>query len=112
MAKVTTDVSGVSKAVSRIKGDAAFGNFLAIEAMKGMSPYVPMRNGYLDASAKAEPWAVTYSTSYARRVYYGDRLRFSTERHANASAHWDEPYAAAHGRELADAGTRYLRRMA
>lgn len=110
MATVTLDLGGVQRKVERIKGDPGLGLFLASEAMRGMSPYVPFRNGYLDASAKAEPFAVTYTTAYARRIYYGASLKFSKERHSLATSEWDRAYAAAHGQELADAGTAYLGR--
>lgn len=110
MAKVTLDLDGISRKVDRIKSDEGLGLFMATEAMRGMSPYVPFRNGYLDASAKAEPFAVMYSTSYAGRIYHGTSLKFSKERHALATAEWDRAYAAAHGQELARAATAYLRR--
>ena len=110
MATVTLDLDGVPRKVDKIKSDEELGLFLATEAMRGMSPYVPFRNGYLDASAKAEPFAVTYSTSYAGRVYHGTSLRFSTERHALATAEWGEVYATAHGQELARAATEFLGR--
>lgn len=110
MASVTLDLDGVDAKVNMIRANESFGLFLATEAMRGMSPYVPFRNGYLDASAKAEPFAVTYQTSYVSKVYHGTRLRFSKERHALATAEWDKAYAAAHGQELAQAGTAYLKR--
>lgn len=110
MATVTLDLGGVQRKVEGIEGDPGLGLFLATEAMRGMSPYVPFRNGYLDASAKAEPFAVTYTTAYARRIYYGASLKFSKERHSLATSEWDRAYAAAHGQELADAGTAHLGR--
>nr|UVX51788.1 MAG: Minor capsid protein [Bacteriophage sp.] len=110
VATVTLDLDGVPRKVDRIKTDEDLGLFLATEAMRGMSPYVPFRNGYLDASAKAEPFAVTYNTSYAGRIYHGTSLTFSRERHALATAEWDMAYAAAHGQELARAATAYLGR--
>lgn len=110
MATVTLDLDGVDAKVNRVKSDQGLGLFLATEAMRGMSPYVPFRNGYLDASAKAEPFAVTYQTPYVSKVYHGTHMRFSKERHALATAEWDKAYAAAHGQELAQAGTAYLKR--
>ena len=109
MFSVSVDVSGVPSRVDAIKSDTEFGTFLASEALKGMSPYVPFRNGYLDASATAEPFAVTYSTEYVGYVYNGTALNFSHEHHPLACARWDEPYAAAHLQELCKAGTEYLK---
>ena len=102
MASVKVDLSKAMRKLD-VKSNATLGTFAANEAMKGMSPYVPFRNGYLDASAKAEPWAVTYNVRYAVYVYYGERMAFSTERHALACANWAVPYAAAHGQDLASA---------
>lgn len=110
MATVTLDLDGIPRKVDRIKSDEDLGLFVATEAMRGMSPYVPFRNGYIDASAKAEPFAVTYSTPYVGRIYRGTSLKFSKERHSLATAEWDRAYAAAHGQELARAATAYLRR--
>lgn len=110
MANVELDLAGVDRKVQRLKNDQGLGLFIATEAMRGMSPYVPFRNGYLDASAQAEPFAVTYDISYADRVYYGTSMEFSKERHPLATAEWDKAYAEAHGEELGRAGTEYLRR--
>ena len=107
MPSVKVDLSGVMKKLD-VKSNATLGTFAASEMMKGMSPYVPFRNGYLDASAKAEPWAVTYNTEYATYVYYGDKMRFSKERHALATCRWAEAYAAAHAQELASAIGRMM----
>lgn len=102
MSSVKVDLSNASKKLN-ISSDETVGLFAASEAMKGMSPYVPFRNGYLDASAQAEPFRVTYKTEYARYIYYGDSLKFSKERHALATCRWSDAYAAAHGQELASA---------
>lgn len=102
MPSVKVDLSKAMRKLD-VKSNATLGTFAASEAMKGMSPYVPFRNGYLDASAKAEPWVVTYNVRYAVYVYYGEKMTFSTERHALATANWADAYAAAHGQELASA---------
>lgn len=111
MAKVSLSFSGVHKKCEKISTDDSFGLFLAAEAKRGMSPYVPFRNGYLDASATVTPFEVTYPVEHAARVYYGDGLRISRERHALATSHWDEAYMSAHGADLVAAGTRYLKRQ-
>ena len=108
--KVTLESGGVHRKLVSIPKDDGLGLFLATEAMRGMSQYVPMRNGFLDASATATPFEVSYSTPYARTVYYGDRLKFSHERHALATSHWADAYSAAHVGELAQAATAYLKR--
>lgn len=107
MASVTVDVSGVARKLAQIEGDTAFGTFLATEARDGMERYVPYDTGRLRTSAVAEPFAVTYDTPYARRVHEGRGMTFRTP---GTTAHWERAYAAAHGQELGDAGTRYLKR--
>lgn len=108
--KATLEFEGVHRKLDAIPKNDGLGLFLATEAMRGMSPYVPMRNGFLDASATATPFEVSYSTPYARRMYYGDGMKFSHERHALATAHWADAYSAAHVGELAQAATDYLKR--
>lgn len=110
MAKTRIEFEGVYRKLGRIPKNETLGRFLALEAMRGMSPYVPFRNGFLDASAKPAPFEVSYSTPYARRMYYGRHLRFSKERHALATSHWDKAYSTAHIAELAAAATAFLKR--
>lgn len=110
VATAKLDLDGILRKVDRIKSDEDLGLFMATEAMRGMSPYVPFRSGCLDGSAKAEPFAVTYSTPYVESIYHGTSMKFSKERHSLATAEWDGAYAAAHGQELARAATAYLGR--
>lgn len=109
--KVTFIDNGIANKINKICTDSGLGTLLATAAKQGMSPYVPFRNGYLDASATVEPFAVSYSTAYARYVYYGTSLNFSRERHALACAEWDKAYSQAHKAELASAATYYIRGM-
>jgi hypothetical protein len=108
--KVELKFEGVHRKLDSIPKNDGLGLFLATEAMRGMSPYVPMRDGFLDASAVATPFEVSYTTPYAGIVYYGDGLKFSHERHALATSHWADAYSAAHIGELAQAATAYLKR--
>lgn len=86
--------------------------FAASEAARGMSPYVPFKDGILDASATASATAsvgkVTYRCHYAVYNFYGTDRRFRKDGHPNASAFWHEPYKEAHGDELALAVGRYV----
>ena len=102
MPSIKVDLGGALKKLDA-KANTTLGMFAANEAMKGMSPYVPFRNGTLDASATPSAWAVEYQVNYAVYVYYGDKMRFSKERHALATSRWATAYAAAHGQELASA---------
>lgn len=85
-------------------------HFAAQEAARGMSPYVPFRNGILDASAVAAPGYVEYRCHYAVYNYYGTDRRFRKDSHPDATAYWDRAYAEAHGKELARAVGRYIYR--
>lgn len=109
MAKIEHDLGKVYSFVDGASSEPNLGRFLATEAARGMNEYVPMFTGILASSATVEPFAVTYNTSYARYVYYGDRMKISHERHPLASTHWDKPYLAAHLEDLCRAGSNYLK---
>lgn len=109
--KVTVDMSGVSAKLDSIAKDRGLGMFLATEAASGMDQYVPYRDGALSGSATPEPFAVTYSTPYARKMYYGTDFKFSRQGHAKATAEWDKAYSAAKIGDLCRAGTQYVRGM-
>lgn len=104
------DMSGAAAKLSRIAKDRGLGQFLASEAQRGMGPFVPFRTGALEASAVATPFKVTYTAEYATYPYHG-RGTIRQEHHPNATSRWDRAYAAAHGQELGDAGTEYVRAM-
>lgn len=84
------DVSGVAPKLRALSKNPRLGATASTEAARLMEPFVPMRSGALAGSADTgEPWRVSYSTPYARRVYYGDGFDFSKEKHANARSRWD-----------------------
>lgn len=107
MARVNMD--GVRAKVQRIATNRGLGQFLASEASMGMDKYVPYRTGALSWSVSVEPFKVHYNAPYARYVFYGENLRFSTQQHPAARAHWDRGYAEAFGESLGNAGTEYIR---
>lgn len=109
-AKVKANMSGVSSKLSRISKNSGLGYKLASDAALGMDKFVPKRTGQLSYSAAIMPFKVFYETPYARWVYYGNNLRFSTDKHPSATARWDRAYVAAGGaRQLGEAGTKYLK---
>ena len=113
MARVSVDVSGVPSKLARIKGNEAFGLFMANEARRGMEPYVPARSGYLFRNGtNARAWAVDYDTPYAAHVYYGVGIKhYTSDPHPLAGRLWDVAYVRAHLPELCKAGSNYLKRM-
>lgn len=105
------DVSGVAAKIAEICSNREVGLFAASEAMGGMDPYVPYREGDLSRSAQPSPFRVTYTESYAARMYYGSGYSFSKEHHPLATAHWDEEWHKAHGEELSRAVEEFIRGM-
>ena len=103
MIRVGVDIGGEPE-VRRVLRSPAFGTFAATEASRLMQRFVPFRDGALRASAHPEPFAVTYSTPYARRMYYGRNLRFRTP---GTGAEWDQRIAVD---ALAASLGAYLRR--
>lgn len=69
------------------------------EVVKDCYPYVPYRSGRLADSSiistKLGSGKVRYNTPYARRVYYGRNMHFSTDRNTQACAFWFEKAKAA-----------------
>lgn len=65
--------------------------------LRDCAPYVPRRTGQLVGSGRSEAGAVVYDAPHARRVYYGNGMRFSRAHSPLASAQWFEKAKAAHG---------------
>lgn len=103
------DDKKVIKKVQHIGTDMSVGYFLASEVYGIMEQYTPMETGMLYQNVIIEPFKVTYTQPYAKRMYYGDHFHFNTEMHANATSHWDKPAAIAHGAKVAEAVSKYLR---
>lgn len=110
MITVKVDMSGVQSKLSKIASDKKLGLVLAQEAADGMRKFVPRRTGALMTSAKLSPFKVTYNTPYARRMFYGQGLRFSKDKHPLARARWDKAFIETGGAEkLGKAATNYLK---
>ena len=109
--RVTIEFEGVRAKIKKIAHNDKVGYFMASEAERLMSPYVPMDTGMLYQNTVIEPWKVTYTQNYASRVYKGDRLNFSKEKHPLATSHWDVAMKASRGHELANSVTQYLKRL-
>lgn len=74
------------------------------------SPYVPMDTGMLDQTVDITKDYVHYKVPYAHRMYEGDGLNFSKDKHPLATAHWDNAMKVAKGQQLADDITAYIKR--
>lgn len=101
---VTADMAGVPAKVESVCSDTGLGMFAASEAERLMQPYVPERDSILIASTTREPFAVTYSTPYARRQYYGRGIRRYTK--PTARSHWEKGINVP---DLANAVSAYIK---
>ena len=73
------------------------------------SPYVPMDTGALDQTVAINDKCVHYKVPYAHRMWSGDGLNFSKDKHPLATAHWDTAMKVAKGQQLADEIQAFIR---
>lgn len=109
--KLTVNMSGVAAKVTSISKNRSLHQYLASQAADGMDKFVPYRSGALAASVSVgvDGTFITYNTPYARRMYYGDDFKFSTDQHPAAQSYWDEGFKNAGGAEqLGEDGTKFL----
>lgn len=109
--KVTVNMSKVGRKLDSICKNQQLGKFMASEAQRGMDKYVPMRTGALSEFTVVKPFHVLYPVPYAKYVFNGRGMKFSKDKHPNATSHWDRAYAIADGDKLAKSVTRYLKRL-
>lgn len=105
----TVDVGGVGVKIAELMNNKSLGLFMASEAMGGMDPYVPYREGNLARSAQPSPFRITYTESYAKRVYEGVGMKISKEQHPLATKKWDQEWCKAHSEEFARATDEFIR---
>lgn len=107
--KVKTDMGGVPRKVSAIVQNRKVRVAASEAAMTLMADMVPKDTGALRKSAKALPTRVTYTTPYARKVFYW----------TDPEPHWTTPgtgplwHRAAEWKKdrIAKLLTDYLKRM-
>lgn len=73
------------------------------------SPYVPMDTGMLDQTVDITKDYVHYKAPYAHKLWTGDGLNFSKDKHPLATSHWEQAMAVAKGQQLADDITAYIK---
>lgn len=73
------------------------------------SPYVPMDTGMLDQTVDITKDYVHYKVPYAHKMWDGDGLNFSKDKHPLATSHWEKAMAAAKGDQLAADIQAYIR---
>ena len=68
--------------------------YLDSAVLRDTDKYVPMRTGVLKKSGilgtRIGSGHIEYIAPYAKKLYYGTRIRFSTSRHPLAQAKWFE----------------------
>jgi len=88
--------------------------FAAGEAKKLMSDYVPMKTGALYNTARISAengrGTVLYIQPYAKFCYYGEKKKFSRDRHEKASAYWDRAMLLANKGTLTDKVNNYIKK--
>ena len=112
--KVTAKISFPKTLAARVRAAGKKSmHTVAVQAMKDTRPFVPMRNGQLDARTYVDGNKLVYPGPYARFLYYGKvmidpetgsayarkgatkvvtdkNLVFTTDFHADAQAFWFE----------------------
>ena len=97
------------KTLSRILDDST-GIFVAETCARYFNDFVPMDRGNLSQTYTTEPFKIRYEQLYAHHIYNGDNLNFSTEKHPNASSHWDKPAMIAHRGVITQEITDFIKR--
>lgn len=112
---VTVHPERLQKVVRELAKDRALGAWMSVEAIKGMDPYVPYRDGDLSKSATvSKPFHVTYSTPYANRVYQGRGMKIHSgkdAKHPKATSKWDEKWWKEHREDYCKAVEAYIERV-
>lgn len=62
---------------------------MSAEILADCTPYVPYRTGATCKSGKADEKGVSWSTDYARKIYYS-QMKFNTAIHPLATSQWVE----------------------
>lgn len=107
--KVSLQIFNPQKTMARILDDAV-GIFTAETCARYFNDFVPMKEGMLSQNYTTEPFKITYGQIYAHYIYNGDGFNFSTEKHQNATSHWDKAGMAAHSGEISKEITEFIKR--
>lgn len=108
----------LNKAIAQIIKDSGINDntalFAADEARKLMDEYVPMKTGALCETsgvfAENGRGVVIYNQAYAAFCYYGEKQKFSRDRHEKATAYWDKAMLSANPGELTGRIKKYFKR--
>jgi hypothetical protein len=107
--KVKVQIFNPQKTMRRILDDDV-GIFMAETCGRYMNKYVPMQTGMLSQTYTVDPYLLTFNQPYAKKMYYGDDLNFSKEKHPLARSHWDVPVQKNNRVKIASEVTQYINR--
>ena len=92
------NLSGIEPKIDHATNGAL--SIFSQQVFKDMTPFVPMDTGNLaESPARASNFnkgQIIYDTPYAKRMYNGVNFNFSTDKHPQAQAHWDEKAKTVH----------------
>lgn len=74
------------------------------------SPYVPMNTGYLDQTVDITTEYVHYKAPYAHKIWTGEDMKFSRDKHPLATARWERAMVISKGQQLANDISNYKKR--
>jgi hypothetical protein len=110
----------LNKPVNRIIKDSGINDrtalFAAGEARRLMNDYVPMKTGALANTAEISVvnsrGVVNYVQPYAKFCYYGEKKKFSIDRHEKAAAFWDRAMLLANRGGLTESVNGFIKKRA
>ena len=105
--KVDFELENPQKTLDRIFNDKV-GIFTAETCGRYFNPFVPMRTGFLSQNYKTEPFQITYTSPYAKKMYEGIGYNFSKEQHTNAIAYWNEASMRKNQKQIAKEITKFI----
>ena len=85
---VTSDIN-IERMIAKIDNDK-FWTFAATQWWVLYQPWVPKDTGNLAETVDISPKTIEHNTKYAVRQYFGEKFKFSKEKHPLASAKWDK----------------------
>ena len=88
--------------------------YAAAEARRLMHGYVPRNTGALCETAKISAengrGQVFYIQPYASFCYYGEKKKFSRDKHEKATAYWDKAMILSQKGELTDSVNHFIKK--
>lgn len=107
--RIDIDVDFKKAGLSKMQSDKVR-LFALNSAFRLMNPYIPMDTGTLSQTVDITSACIHFKVPYADRIFNGDGMDFSKEKHALATAHWEQAMMSAKSAQLSREVTAYLKR--